>query len=246
MIDFNLDEIDELQMYFGEDYIINDKIKIHQPLIGEIIDYGERSYFSTIHTICAIPSDVKSQLWDLGIDWNEIESFDLFILFSQTLTLDQTSLIFGDLDFQKLKPYPNQANGEVVLADKETGVIIDKLIYLRIVNYIRKLHGIVPKPEKAKGKMAKKAMIDEDRRNIEFNQNKPYKSYLMPLISAVKVKQKYTKEYIRNMGIKEFFDDLARISIIDTSSYLMMGSYCGMADLSKVPRKEFNWLRELD
>ena len=57
MIDFNFDEIDELQMYFGEDYIINDKIKIHQPLIGEIIDYGERSYFSTIHTICAIPSD---------------------------------------------------------------------------------------------------------------------------------------------------------------------------------------------
>ena len=50
-------EIDELQLYFGDDYVINDYITISQPSIGQVVDYGESSYFSTIYTITAIPSD---------------------------------------------------------------------------------------------------------------------------------------------------------------------------------------------
>lgn len=50
-------DVDELQLYFGDDYVINDKIRIHQPLIGELIDYGEQQYFSMVHTLTAIPSD---------------------------------------------------------------------------------------------------------------------------------------------------------------------------------------------
>jgi hypothetical protein len=49
-------EVDELLLYFGDDYVINDKIRIHQPLIGEIVSC-EREYFSMVHTLTAIPSD---------------------------------------------------------------------------------------------------------------------------------------------------------------------------------------------
>lgn len=49
-------EVDELLLYFGDDYVINDKITIRQPLIGEIVSC-EKEYFSMIHTITAIPSD---------------------------------------------------------------------------------------------------------------------------------------------------------------------------------------------
>ena len=125
MIDF---EVDDLLLYFGDDYIINDKIRIHQPLIGEIVSC-EREYFSMVHTLTAIPSDMKSQLWDMGLDWCELEDFDLFIMLSQTMTPDKTGILFGDLDFSKMRPYRSQQNDEVVLADKESGVIIDKLIY---------------------------------------------------------------------------------------------------------------------
>ena len=96
MIDFSLDEIDELQMYFGDDYIINDKIKIHQPTIDEVVKYGEAKYFSTIHTLTAIPSDTKSMLWDAGIDWCKISDFEFFIMMTQALTLDKTKIIFTD------------------------------------------------------------------------------------------------------------------------------------------------------
>lgn len=237
-------EVDELLLYFGDDYVINDKITIRQPLIGEIVSC-EKEYFSMVHTITAIPSDMKSQLWDMGIDWCEIEDFELFMMLAQTLTPDKTKIILGDMDLSKMRPFRNNQNGEVVLADKESGVIIDKLIYSRIVAYLRKLHNITPKPEKAKGKRAKEAMIDEDRRNREFNKDKPFRSYLLPIISSVKVKQGYTKDYVRNMGLFEFFDDVSRMQVIDSANHLLNGMYCGMADLSKVDKSQFNWMREL-
>ena len=240
----NLD-VDELQLYFGDDYIINDHIKITQPTIGQVVDYGEANYFSTIHTITAIPSDMKSQLWDIGLDWCEVDDFELFMMLVQTLTPDRTSILFGDLDFSKLKPYRNNQNGDIVLADKETGIVIDKMIYLRIVNYLRKLHNIKPKVEKAANKMTKKVLIEEDRQKILYAKDKPFKSYLLPLISAIKVKQGYTKDYVRNMGLYEFFDDVSRAQIIDQANHLLNGAYCGMADLKKVPKQDFNWMREL-
>lgn len=243
MIDF---DVESLFLYFGDDYVINDQIKLSQPTIGQIVDYGESQYFSMIHTLTAIPSDMKSILWDqLKVDWTQVEDFTLFQMLSQTMTPDRTGIIFGDLDFSKMQPYPHPENGEVILVDKEAGVIIDQLIYMRMMTFLRKLHNITPKPEKAKGKRAKQAMIDEDRRNRELNKDKPFRSYLLPLISSIKVKQGYTRDYVRNMGLFEFFDDVSRAQIIDNANHLLNGAYCGMADLSKVDKKEFNWMREL-
>ena len=240
----NLD-VDDLQLYFGDDYVINDYIVITQPSIGEIVDYGEGQYFSMVYTLTAIPSDMKSQLWDMDIDWCKMEDFELFIMLAPTLTPDRTSILFGDLDFSKLRPFRNEQNGDIVLADKETGIIIDKMIYLRIMSYLRKLHNITPKVEKAANKMTKKVLIEEDRQRILNNKNKPFKSYLLPLISAIKVKQGYTKDYVRNMGLCEFFDDIARAQIINNADHLLNGAYSGMMDMSKVNKKEFNWMREL-
>lgn len=240
----NLD-VDELQLYFGDDYIINEHIRIHQPLVGEVVDYGEAQYFSMVHTITAIPSDLKSQLWDMQLDWTEIEDFELFMMLSQTLTPDKTSILFGDVDFSKLKPFRNNENGDIVLANKETGLIIDQLVYLRIMSYLRKLHNIKPKIEKAANKMTKKILIEEDRQKILHAKDKPFKSYLLPLISAIKVRQGYTKDYVRNMGLYEFFDDVSRSQVIVNADALLKGAYSGMIDTKKINKSEFNWMKEL-
>lgn len=238
-------EVDELQLYFGDDYVINNNIKITQPRIGQVVDYGEAQYFSMVHTLTAIPSDMKSQLWDMGLDWTEVDDFELFMMLVQTLTPDRTSILFGDLNFSNLKPFKNSQNGDIVLADKETGIIIDKMIYLRIMSYLRKLHNITPKVEKAANKITKKVLIEEDRQKILLAKDKSFKSYLLPLISAIKVKQGYTKDYVRNMGLYEFFDDVARAQVISNADHLLNGAYSGMMDLTKVNKQEFNWMREL-
>ena len=238
-------DVEDIQLYFGDDYDINEYIQIHQPTIDEIVKYGEAAYFSMIHTLCSIPSDMKSQLWDMGLDWTEMDDFELFMMLVQTLTLDKTSLLFGDLDFSALRPFKNNQNGDIVLADKETGIIIDKMIYLRIVGYLRKLHNLTPKVEKAANKMTKKILIEEDRQKILNAQNKPFKSYLLPLISSVKVKQGYTKDYVKNMGLYEFFDDVARMQIINNADHLLNGVYAGTIDMKKINKAELNWMKEL-
>ena len=240
-------EADELKLYIGDDYVINDKIKVMQPTIRQIAEFGERDFFSMLHTLCSIPSDLKSQLWDMGIDWMKIQDFDLFIMLLQTLTPDRTKLLFGDLDFTKLKPYnhPN-VEGEIILADKESGVLIDKMIHYRIVSYLRKAFNITPKVERAKNEMTKRILIEEDRRKIEQNKNKPFKSFLLPLISSVKTKQGYTKDYVLNMGYFEFFDELNRLQVINNADHLLDGMYHGTVDMKKINKSELNWLRELN
>lgn len=68
---------------------------------------------------------MKSQLDDMGLDWCEVSNWDLFLMLSQTLPQERTSILLGDIDLSKMKPFKNNQNGNIVLADKETGVIID-------------------------------------------------------------------------------------------------------------------------
>ena len=238
-------EVSDLELYFGDDYIINDSIKIHQPTIGELIQC-ERSYFSTVYTLCAISSDMKSQLFDIGLDWNTVEDWQLFTMLAPTLSQDRTSILFGDLDFSRMKLYPHpNVEGEVALVDRQTGVFIDEMIYNRMVGYLRKLHGLTPKVEKTKSKTVKRWLIEEDRNKIKNAQNKPFKSYLLPLISSVKVKQGYTKDYVRNMGLRELFDDVARLQIINNADHLLSAAYAGTIDMKKINKQELNWMKEL-
>lgn len=241
----NLD-VDELQLYIGDDFVINDKIKVLQPSIKQIAKFGERDFFSVVHTITAIPSDMKSQLWDMDLDWMEVDDFELFVMLVQTLSPDRTKLLFGDLDFSKLRPFNHpHIEGEIILADKEAGILIDKMIYLRIVTYLRKAFNITPKVEKAANKMTKKILIEEDRKKIQFNKDKPFKSYLLPLISSVKVKQGYTKDYVLNMGYVEFMNDVARLQVIHNADHLLSACYAGTIDMKKINKSELNWMKEL-
>lgn len=244
MTNENLLEVDELSLYFGDPYIINDYITITLPKIGELVGFGERSYYSMIQTITAIPSEMKSQLWDMGIDWTQITDFQLFMMLAPTLSKDKTSILFGDFDFQTMHPFENKENETVFLGNPETGAIIDELAFGKIHSYLCSAHNLTKKVEKAANEFTKKFMIDEDRQKIQYNQNKPYKSFLRPLISAVKCRMGYTLDYVKNMGLYEFMDDLSRLQIIVHSDALLQGSYSGMVDTKKIPKKEFDWCRE--
>ena len=240
----NLD-VDDLKLYIGDEYVINEHISVLQPTIKNIAEFGEKEFFSVLHTVVAIPSDMKANLDDMGLDWMEVEDFELFMMLVQTLTPDRTSILFGDLDFSKFRPFRNNQNGDIVLADIETGIIIDKMIYLRIVTYLRKAFNITPKVEKAANKITKRILIDEDRKKQQFNKDKPFKSYLLPLISSVKVKQGYTKDYVLNMGYVEFMNEVARLQVINNADHLLSACYAGTIDMKKINKAELNWMKEL-
>jgi hypothetical protein len=240
----DLINVDYLKLYFGDPYVVNKYITIYQPTIGDIIEYGEREYFSMVQTITAIPSEMKSSLWDSGLDWTQVSDFQLFMMLSKSLSQKQTKISLGDIDLQKMIIVENRQNGEPMMINPETGAIIDELAYKTMSAYLCKLHNLTKKVEKAGNKFTKQVLIDEDRQKKEYGAKQPYKSFLMPLISSVKVRQAYTKDYIRNMGLQEFFDDVNRLQIIVNTDALLSGAYSGMMDTSKIKKSQFNWMRE--
>lgn len=245
MANENLLEVDELSLYFGDPYVVNDYITITIPKIGEVVKYGERQYYSMVQTITAIPSEMKASLWDVGIDWTQITDFQLFMMLAPTLPKDKTYILFGDLDFQAMKPFENKFNETIVLRNPDTGAVIDELAYGKITSYLCSAHNLTKKVEKAANEFTKKFMIDEDRQKLQYNAKQPYKSFLRPLISAVKCRQGYTLDYVKNMGLFEFFDDLNRLQVIVNTDALLQGSYSGMVDTSKISKKNFDWCREI-
>ena len=242
----NLFSVDPLQLYMGYDYSINDKIVIKQPTMRDVTDMGEQEYFSMVHTLTANPTSMKVQLDSIGIDWNEIEDFDLFMMLAPNMNKEQTSILLGDLDLSALRPYRNHENGDIVLANPESNIIIDKLIYQRIVDYIRKMHNIKAEVKHAKNKFTKKAMIEYDRQQMAANAAKEYKSYFVPVISTLQCKMGWTKDYILNMGIVEYFEIVARMQIINNADHLLSGVYAGTIDIKKINKQDLNYMKEIN
>ena len=107
--------VDELKLYRGDDFKVNELLTLHTPTLGEICDYGEMAYFSMIHSFTGTPADLMWQLDDIGIDYTAISDWELFyqVLYHQ-FRPEVTGILFGDFDFSSLKPYIHQDSGEAV------------------------------------------------------------------------------------------------------------------------------------
>ena len=135
---------------------------------------------------------------------------------------------------------------QLCLYDSENDFILKEFEYMEIAEYIRTLLNIHPKIEKAKGKTTKQWMIDEDKMNMAQRDEKNT-STLLPLISACINHPgfKYKLQELRDVGIYEFMDSVQRLQIYESTHALMGGMYSGFADMSKVPKEQFNFMREL-
>ena len=107
---------DELKIYRGEDYVVSNYIKIHQPTLDEICNYGEREYYSMVYNLTATPQSLKVQLWDMGVDYTTITPFELFYnILYKAYSQGKTSIIFGDLDFTKFQVMQRKDDESILL-----------------------------------------------------------------------------------------------------------------------------------
>ena len=112
-----LNSIDELKIYRGNVYPINKFISIRQPTLSEICEYGDKAYYSMIYTLCSVGADLKWQLDDIGIDYTQIQDFELFCtMLSRGYDLEKTKILFGNnVDFTKMHILYNSKLNENVL-----------------------------------------------------------------------------------------------------------------------------------
>lgn len=237
-------QVDELKLYMSNDVKIANGVVLRVPTIGEIVEYGEQQYFSLASTICATPSSMKATLDDMKLDWMKVTDFQLFMMICQSFPQSATKLLLGDLDLQSLKPYSFGEN-EVVLSNEDHTIVINEVIYEILVTYIRKMHGFKKQVDKAGNEITRKVLIDDERKKAQREKDKPYKSFLRPLISSVKCRMGYTIEYVKNMGIFELMDDLSRLGVIVNADAALSGSWSGMVDTRKIPKDTFDWTRDI-
>jgi hypothetical protein len=238
-------KISELFCWCGEPLVINDKISVQQPTIKEIILNDEESYFSTVSALCSTSSNMKYQMFTMGLDWEKVEDWEMAIMLWPTLPPEKTRLVLGDIDLTKFKPFENKQNGNIVLRDPSTDIIIDEAIYLRIVEYLRKVHGFTRAYDRSKNPFAHEMAIDMDKEEIEKNKNKEHKSFLYPMISALKGRQGYTKQQILDMQMYEVTDEIGRLQIIIQADATINGMHCGMVDAKKIKKENYDWMREI-
>lgn len=274
-------EVDELKIYRGSDIQITPKIKVTQPTLGQIEEFGERRYFNAVYTLTAVGADLKWQLWDFAqIDYTKIEDYELFIQFiwmnvsskkriyeelmsdpekykEQIESLSQESieemlvnpleLVLDGIDLADFMPFTNENTGEIVLYDPKQDITIDRVVYHQIVDVVRKIHGFKRNNEgKPKNKTTKMILIEDAREDAKKAAEKPYKSMLKPLISALTVKCGMCgDDNIWNMKTNAFFDSLKRANKIQDAELLLQGAYSGFASLKGVDRTRLEWTGDL-
>ena len=171
--------------------------------------------------------------------------------------------IYKDIDFSKLKQYsrPEDKDKDIeylrknfVLYDPDQEIIIDENVYMHIRAYIRMMFDQHPKEEFAKGKLAKKWIIDEekDKMKLEAEKNSGRKkSVLLPMVSGLLNHPgfKYDLDGIKKLGIFAFMDSVRRLQVYEQCVAFMGGMYSGFMDTSKLGQQELNkrtnWLQDV-
>lgn len=273
-------DVDDLKIYRGSDIRITDKIIVTQPTIDQIIEFGEKRYFSAVHTLTGVGADFKWQLWDyFGIDYTQIDDFELFkkmicgLLSSkkkiykelkdhpeqyeehinkmteedwEELLFNPISLVLKDLDFADFEEYQSDKSPETILYDKEHDIIIDRFVYARIVDAVRKIHGFKRNNQLPANEITKMFLIDDAREEAMATSQKEYKSVLRPLISALAVKTgQLGSDSIWNTKVNMFFDAIKRINKIQDATLLLQGAYSGFASLKGIDKDRLDWAGEI-
>ena len=244
--------LDPLLLYIGDPYPVTEKIIIYQPTIDDIILFGEKRFYDMVNVFIANTTMYRLALWDMGMDWNKVSDFELFSYLIGTLNVEDTKILFGEIDFTLFKPVPvvhEDSDVPYILYNEEQGIVIDQEIYTIISNYIRTMLNIFPKAEKAKGKATKEAIIWEEREKLRLAKEKDegYSSILYPMISSCLNHPgfKYNKNELRHIGIVEFMDSVQRLQIYESTTALLKGVYSGMVDTKNIDSDEFNFMRDL-
>lgn len=273
-------ELDELQIYRGASIQITPDITVTQPTIGQIADFGEKKYFSAVHTLCAVGADLKWQLNDyLGIDYTKIDDYDLFIKFTsqvvssrkkiykelkdnpdkyeeelkmisdddlEDMLINPLELVLGGTDLADFTPCTDTTNDQIVLYDMEHDITIDRVVYMRMVDAVRKIHGLKRNNEMPGNERTRLDLIEDARDEAMMAANKPYKSILKPLVSALTVYSGMIgDDRIWNMPVNMFLDNIKRANKIQDSTLLLQGAYSGFASLKDVDKSRLDWTGEL-
>lgn len=222
---------------------INDNIQIVIPTVEEILD-NEADYYGLVSALTSMPIDMMVQLDDIGIDFSKINEYQLFQIMFMGIQMQDTSMIFGDLDLSKFEPATNPQNGNFVFYDPENDIMIDESIQNLIATTLRKIHHLEKNNRKPGNVEARDYLIEKERKRLRRKKNKAYESQLEPLIIAMVNSEpyKYDFESTKNLTIYQFNECVRQVVRKSDWNNRMHGIYAGTVDPKELSKDELSWL----
>lgn len=109
-------KVDELKVFRGKDFVVNDYLTIEQKTLDEIAEFGEKEYFGYVSTFCSTPSDMIVEFEQSGIDFMKISDWEFFTSYGiyRSFGKEIGDFIFKGFDFTKLVPFQDE-NGKINL-----------------------------------------------------------------------------------------------------------------------------------
>ena len=230
-------------LLYATELPINEKIKIYIPTVGDIID-DEDEYYSALSLIVSSPIDFMVQLDDIGIDFSQINDYELFLLTFTALQQMDTHLLFPDLDLSRFIYMETDTNPLPVLVDEENDIVIDRIIHSMIASALRKINHIEKDKRKPGNEAARKYMIERARIKQQRQKNRKQDSQLESLIVAmVNTEQyKYDFESTKDLTIYQFNECVRQIIKKVDYEHKMNGVYAGTIDPKGFSQDDLNWL----
>lgn len=232
-----------LNLLYEDAIRINDHISVMIPDVGTVLKH-EEEYYRLVSILTAMPYDMMVQLDDLGIDFTEIDDYDLFLLLFPGLKTENTELLFGEFSLSGFTTEVNQKNGTVILRDPETGIVIDRGIFNSIANALREIHHLEKTVKKPGNEDAKKYLLERTRKKLARQRSRKSKSELQSLIVAMvnSSEFKYDYETVKNISIYQFNQSVHQILRKTDWSNRMHGVYAGTVDAKRLTEDELSWI----
>lgn len=231
------------QLLYKSEIPINKHISVRIPTLREIVNKQD-DYYTLVNVLTAMPIDMMVELDDLGIDFTEINEYDLFLMFFKSLEDLDISLVLTGVDISKFELAYNEDTKMYVMIDRDDDIVIDRIIHNDIAACIRKINQMKKDKRKPGNDEAKKYLIERARTKANRRRNKPQDSQLEQLIIAmVNTEQfKYDLDSVLDLTIFQFNECVRQIVKKTDYDNRMIGVFAGTVDASKLKSEELNWL----
>ena len=230
-------------LLYAREQKITDAVSVLVPQFGSVFD-NEDLYYDIVCTIVSTPFDLMVQLDDAGIDFTQINDFELFCLLFPRLQEMDTSLVFGDLDLSGFQTAENTQNGSMVLWNEETGAVIDRAAHDRMAKFLRKMLHLEKNNKRPANEEARKYLIEKERRKQKRQKKKArtstLESYVVALVNSCEFPYNY--ETVRDISIYQFYCSLNQITHKIKFDNTMIGYYAGTVKFDDLSQADRTWI----
>lgn len=234
-----------MNSFTAKDIPITTSLSIKLPTVGEILDYGEHNYYHAVSSLCATPFDLMVQLDDVGINFNDVSEFDVFGMMFRSMEPDMLSMVFSqEIDPGTFVLSRNSENGEPIIKDTKSDIVIDRYVQSIISDKLREIHFFTKNDKKAANEATRTYLIERARKKLLRERNKPLVNRLEnQIIAMVNAPEfKYNFETVQTLNIYIFNSSVRQVQRRIEYGQIMGGYYAGTIDPQKINLEKLDWL----